>query len=143
MSEGDVEALLNLYDAEAVLLNEQGETRQGRENLREVLAPLAAAQAGFTYNIRQIIQTGDIALMHTDWKVSAPQPMSQYANVPKCDGSRAATARWDVALADRRSVYHWQASCVLKLHTFQTAKKEEVILLVLRSFGIRGGISFQ
>jgi ketosteroid isomerase-like protein len=44
-----------------------------------VLAPLAAAQTRFDYTIRQIIQSGDIALMHTDWQVTSPQPMSTYA----------------------------------------------------------------
>jgi hypothetical protein len=43
------------------------------------LAPLAAAHARFAYTIKQVTQTGDIALMHTQWAVSSPQPMSVYA----------------------------------------------------------------
>jgi ketosteroid isomerase-like protein len=76
MAEGDLNALQSVYDPEAVFLNQAGEVKKGAEGLREVLAPLAAAKASFDYNIRQIIQAGDIALMHTDWKVSWPQPMS-------------------------------------------------------------------
>lgn len=79
MAAGDLDALLNLYDAEAVFLNRSGEIRRGREELKEVLAPLAATQPRFEYHIRQIIQSGDIALMHTDWKISAPRPDFQYA----------------------------------------------------------------
>ena len=30
-------------------------------------------------DIKQVIQSGDIALMHTEWKVSSPQQMSVYA----------------------------------------------------------------
>jgi ketosteroid isomerase-like protein len=79
MANGDLDSLLSLYDAEAVFLNQSGEVKKGEAGLREVLAPLATARAKFDYNIRQIIQSGDIALMHTDWQVSSPQPMSSYA----------------------------------------------------------------
>jgi uncharacterized protein (TIGR02246 family) len=79
MAAGDLDSLLGLYDPEAVFLNQSGEVKKGEAGLREALAPLAAAQARFDYNIRQIIQSGDIALMHTDWQVSSPQSMSSYA----------------------------------------------------------------
>ena len=44
---GDLNALLSLYDPEAVFLNQSGEVKTGEAGLREVLAPLAAAQARF------------------------------------------------------------------------------------------------
>jgi ketosteroid isomerase-like protein len=43
------------------------------------LAPFAAAKAIFAFDIKQIVQSGDIALMHTKWKISSPQEMSVYA----------------------------------------------------------------
>jgi ketosteroid isomerase-like protein len=79
MAEGDLESLLTIYDPEAVFLNQSGEVKKGRRELREELAPLAAAKAIFDFSIKQIIQSGDIALMHTDWKVSSPQPMFVHA----------------------------------------------------------------
>ncbi len=79
MAEGDIEALLSIYDPEAVFLNQSGETKQGREGLRGELAPFASAKAIFDFSIKQIIQSGDIALMHTQWTVSSPQPISMYA----------------------------------------------------------------
>jgi ketosteroid isomerase-like protein len=79
MAEGDVEALLSLYDPEALFLNSSGEIKQGRQGLRGELAPLASAKAVFDFSIKQIIQSGDIALMHTQWTVSSPRPMSEYA----------------------------------------------------------------
>jgi uncharacterized protein (TIGR02246 family) len=79
MAEGDVESLLNLYDPNAVFLNQAGETKQGRNEIRQELAPLAASKAAFDFTIRQVIRAGEIALMHTEWKVSSPQPMSAYA----------------------------------------------------------------
>ncbi|HEX5733810.1 MAG TPA: nuclear transport factor 2 family protein [Blastocatellia bacterium] len=79
MAEGDLDSLLSIYDPEAVFVNESGEVKKGKEELREQLAPLAAARAVFEFNIRRVVRCGDIALMHTDWQVSSPQPMFVYA----------------------------------------------------------------
>ena len=79
MAEGDIESLLSIYDENVVFLNSSGETRRGKQELKQELAPLAAGKASFDFNIKQIIQTGDIALMHTWWNVSSPQQISVYA----------------------------------------------------------------
>ncbi len=79
MAEGDIEALLSIYDPEAVFLNQSGQVKQGRQGLKGELAPFASAKAISDFSIKQIIQSGDIALMHTQWTVSSPQVMSVYA----------------------------------------------------------------
>jgi ketosteroid isomerase-like protein len=79
MARGDIDSLLSIYDPEAVFLNRSGQTKKGRRELKEELAPLAAMKATFEFDIRQVIQSGDIALMHTKWNVSAPEPISVYA----------------------------------------------------------------
>lgn len=79
MAEGDIDSVVNVYDPEAVFLNQSGEVTKGRQGLRLELAPLAAMKARFDFDIKQVIQTGNIALMHTEWKVSVPQPMTVYA----------------------------------------------------------------
>jgi ketosteroid isomerase-like protein len=79
MAAGDLDAVLSLYDSEAVFLNQQAESKSG-QGLREELAPFAAAKATFDFHIKQVIRSGDIALMHTQWKVSgAGHSMSVYA----------------------------------------------------------------
>jgi ketosteroid isomerase-like protein len=78
MAEGDLDSVLSVYDPEAVFLNQSGEVKKG-EGLRQELAPLVASKPSFDFHIKQVIQSGDIALMHTEWQVSSPQPMSQYA----------------------------------------------------------------
>ena len=40
MAEGDLEALLSLYDPEVAFLNQSGEVKRGRPGLRDELAPL-------------------------------------------------------------------------------------------------------
>jgi uncharacterized protein (TIGR02246 family) len=79
MAEGDLESLLNIYDPEAVFLSESGEVKKGRNEIREQLAPLAAAKAIFDFDIKQVIRSREIALMHTKWNVSSPQSRSEYA----------------------------------------------------------------
>src|SRR5262245_60123563 len=79
MGEGDLEAVLSLYDAEATFLNESIETAQGKEALRQELAPLVATKPRFEFDIRQIVQASDVALMHTRWNVSGSQPMTVHA----------------------------------------------------------------
>ena len=78
MAEGDIDSVLSVYDPEAVFLNQSGVVKSG-EALRQELAPFAAMKAVFDFNIKQVVRSGDIALMHTEWKVSSPQQMSVYA----------------------------------------------------------------
>ncbi len=79
MAAGDIESLLSIYDPDVVFLNQSRETKRGRNELRQELLPLAAAKANFDFSIKQVIQSGDIALMHTEWTVSSPKPMRSYA----------------------------------------------------------------
>lgn len=79
MAEGDIDSVLSVYHPEAVFLNQSGEVKKGKEGLRKELAPFAAVKAIFEFNIKQVVQTGDIALMHTEWKISSPQQISVYA----------------------------------------------------------------
>ncbi len=78
MAEGNLDSVFSLYDPEAVFLNRGSEVKTG-EALKKELAQFAAVKATFDFKIKQIIQSGDIALMHTAWKVSAPEPMAVYA----------------------------------------------------------------
>lgn len=79
MAQGDLDSLVGIYDPEAAFLDQSGEIRRGRDGMREVLAPLADARARFDFKIRQVIQSGEIALMHTEWTVSSSEGMSSYA----------------------------------------------------------------
>jgi uncharacterized protein (TIGR02246 family) len=74
-----LESLLDLYDPEAVFLNASGEVLKGTDGLRKALAPLATSHASFSYKIRQIVQTDNIALMHTDWQVTLLNQNSTHA----------------------------------------------------------------
>jgi ketosteroid isomerase-like protein len=78
IAEGDLDSVITLYDPQAAFLNQSCEVKKG-EALRQELIPFTAAKANFDFNIKQVIYADDIALMHTEWHVSAPEPMSVYA----------------------------------------------------------------
>jgi uncharacterized protein (TIGR02246 family) len=79
MAEGDIDAVLRLYDPDAVFVGRSGEVTTGSEALRQELAPLVAGTARFDFTVKQIAQAGDIALMHTEWVVSGAQPVRVHA----------------------------------------------------------------
>ena len=79
MREGDVDAAVTLHDPDAVVLNREGQLRRGPAATRRELTPVAASRAVFDFSIKQVIESGDIALMHTYWTISSTQQMSVYA----------------------------------------------------------------
>jgi ketosteroid isomerase-like protein len=79
MREGEIDLVLTLYDPEAVFLNRARDVQKGTNALRQELLPFAAMKAVLEFNIKAIIQSGDIALIHNEWKLSSPQQMSGYA----------------------------------------------------------------
>jgi ketosteroid isomerase-like protein len=79
MAKGDIDSVLGLYEPETVFLNQGGVAKKGREGVRQELAHFASAKAIFDFKIRQLIQAGDIALVHTEWKISSPEQVSLYA----------------------------------------------------------------
>jgi ketosteroid isomerase-like protein len=105
MAEGNIDSVLSVYDPEAVFLNQSGQVKGG-EALRQELAPLAAMKARFDFNVKQVVRSGDIALMHTEWKVSSPEQMSVYA-IEVARRQSDGTWRWligDPFTVGRRSV---------------------------------------
>jgi ketosteroid isomerase-like protein len=79
MREGDLDAVMSIYDNEAVFTTAAGELKYGPAAIREQLAAFAAAKADFYFDIKRIIVSGDIALTHNVWAVDVPQPTSGYA----------------------------------------------------------------
>jgi uncharacterized protein (TIGR02246 family) len=79
MRAGDAEALLRLYEPEAVIADAGGQMRSGHTGIREQLRPLVEAKANFDFTIKKIIQAGSLALLHTEVRITGPRVSSGYA----------------------------------------------------------------
>ncbi len=71
---GDLETLVELYEADATLVAQPGEVVTGVEAIREVLRALIAMEPTFNLEVRKVLQTGDIALSFADWTLSGTGP---------------------------------------------------------------------
>jgi uncharacterized protein (TIGR02246 family) len=79
MAEGDLDSVLNLYDEDAAFVKQTGDVTKGGQALKTELSPLSAKKLHFDYEIKQVVEAGDIALMHTEWNVSGTEPITAYA----------------------------------------------------------------
>jgi uncharacterized protein (TIGR02246 family) len=73
-SAGDLEALVELYEADATLVPQPGEVVTGVGAIREVLSALLAMNPTFNLEVRKVLHTGDIALSFADWTLSGTGP---------------------------------------------------------------------
>jgi SnoaL-like domain len=106
MASGDIDSVLSVYDTEAVFLNKSSETVRGRDGLKQELVKFAAERATFDFRIKQVIQSGDIALMHTGWTVTTLQ---QPVYDPKIGRLKRGTRKlaYTSADRDRRTILEW------------------------------------
>jgi uncharacterized protein (TIGR02246 family) len=71
---GDLDALVELYEADAMLVAQPGEVVTGIEAIREALSGLIAMRPTFNIEGRKVLQTGDIALSFADWTLAGTGP---------------------------------------------------------------------
>ena len=79
MADGDLDSVLSLYDEDATFVKQTGDVTKGRRALKAELSPLSAKKPLFDYEIKQVVEAGDIALMHTKWNASGAEPITAYA----------------------------------------------------------------
>lgn len=75
---GDLDGLLSLYEPDAAFVAQSGAYVSGRRAIREVLAGILAVRRTFEIEIGRAIQTGDVALMVSSWKLSGEQRGAPY-----------------------------------------------------------------
>jgi uncharacterized protein (TIGR02246 family) len=71
---GDLDALVALYEEDAILVPQPGEAVAGIEAIAEALSALLATQPTFYLEVRKVLQTGDIALSFADWTLRGTGP---------------------------------------------------------------------
>ncbi len=85
-----------LYEPDATLIPQPGEVFTGTEAIREALSQILAMKPKFDLQFKKAFQAGDIALLISDWTLSASDPdgnaiemYGRTAGVARCqpDGS--------------------------------------------------------
>jgi len=71
---GDEDALMALYESEAALVPEPGQVVTGTEQIRAALQQFLALQGQFRLAAKHVVQTGDLALLISDWAVTGTGP---------------------------------------------------------------------
>src|SRR5215210_254909 len=71
---GDIEAVLNFYEDEAVAVREPGLLVQGKAGLREAFAELLGLQGVARQIKTSVIEAGDLALFISKWNFSGQTP---------------------------------------------------------------------
>jgi uncharacterized protein (TIGR02246 family) len=74
LNTGNTDALLVLYEPEAVLMPQPGQVVTGTQAIREALAALIATEPTITLEAKTLAQTRDIALTSARWEFSGTGP---------------------------------------------------------------------
>ena len=75
---GNLDALVSLYEPDAAFVAQSGAFVTGRRAIREVLAGFIAVRRSFDLEIGRAVQTGDIALLVSSWKLEGEQRGEPY-----------------------------------------------------------------
>ena len=70
----DLEALMALYEPEATLIPQPGQVVTGTEAIREALSGFLALKPKYELEFKKAFQAGDIALLFSEWTLSATDP---------------------------------------------------------------------
>ena len=70
----DVEGAVALYEPNATLVHQPGQVATGTEAIREALGGLLSMRPKFSLKVNKAFQVGDIALVFSDWSISATDP---------------------------------------------------------------------
>jgi ketosteroid isomerase-like protein len=94
---GDIDAVMRTYEPGAVVVAEPRAPVTGEEELRRMFAGFVAAQARFTFQGHEVIETDGLALHLTPWRMRAKGP----------DGSTIAARGLSVAVLRRQADGRW------------------------------------
>jgi uncharacterized protein (TIGR02246 family) len=74
LADGDLDALLDLYEPDAAFAPRPGEIVSGHEAIREALQPFLALAPRMTGEIERVLLAGETALVANRWTLTGTQP---------------------------------------------------------------------
>ena len=69
-NDGDIDALVELYEPEATVIPEPGSPVTGQAAIREALAPLLALKGQIQLRTTAVIESGDLAVVYAEWSLT-------------------------------------------------------------------------
>jgi uncharacterized protein (TIGR02246 family) len=97
LAEGDLEALMGLYEPDAAFAPQPGETVTGREQIRAALEGFLAVKPRMDGTIEKVLEAGDTALVTNRWRLAGTAP----------DGTPVRMAATSADVLRRRSDGSW------------------------------------
>jgi uncharacterized protein (TIGR02246 family) len=74
IGEGDLDALVRMYEPDAAFVPEPGTSVSGRESIRAALRPFLALKPRMTGQVESVVQAGATALVTNRWALTGEGP---------------------------------------------------------------------
>jgi uncharacterized protein (TIGR02246 family) len=103
LADGDLDALVYLYEPEAAFAPRPGESVSGREAIREALRPFLALEPSMTSQVERVLVAGETALVANRWTLTGTQPDGspvELAGVSADVLHRRPDGSWGIAIDD-------------------------------------------
>jgi uncharacterized protein (TIGR02246 family) len=97
LAEGDLDAMMDLYEPDAAFAPQPGERVSGHESIRAALEGFVAVRPRVEGTIEKVIEAGDTALVTNRWRLSGTAP----------DGSPLSMAATSADVLRRRPDGSW------------------------------------
>jgi uncharacterized protein (TIGR02246 family) len=103
LAEGDLEALVRLYEPDAAFVPQPGTVVNGRDAIRESLRPFLAMRPRMSGEIERIVTAGDTALVANRWSLAGSGPDGEPVELAGVSADvlrRRADGSWGIAVDD-------------------------------------------
>jgi uncharacterized protein (TIGR02246 family) len=97
LADGDLDAMVELYEPDATFAPQPGESVSGREEIRAALSAFLAVGPRMTGRIEKVLRAGDTALVANRWSLTGTAP----------DGSPVEMAATSADVLRRRADGSW------------------------------------
>ena len=74
LAQGDLEAMMELYEPDAAFAPQPGETVTGRDQIRAALEGFLAVKPRMDGTIEKVLEAGDTALVTNRWRLAGTAP---------------------------------------------------------------------
>jgi uncharacterized protein (TIGR02246 family) len=103
LAEGDLEALVDLYEPHAAFAPQPGESVSGRDAIREALRPFLALEPRMTGAVEKVLVAGDTALVANRWTLTGTQADGSPVELTGVSADvlhRRSDGSWGIAIDD-------------------------------------------